>query len=102
MSRLENKKKAGYFPTPDEVTRRIARHLTPPSTGGDTGGAAAREVMGNSQVPDLGEVFVQKSRAYEGGWLGAHVDLADRPAEVARPLPPPPLEPVSGSQLSLF
>jgi hypothetical protein len=30
MSRLENKKKAGYFPTPYRVVERIAGHLTPP------------------------------------------------------------------------
>ena len=33
MSRLENKKKAGYFPTPPAVVKLIAGHLTPPSGG---------------------------------------------------------------------
>ena len=33
MSRLENKMKAGYFPTPSVVVSRIAGHLSPPESG---------------------------------------------------------------------
>jgi type I restriction-modification system DNA methylase subunit len=33
MSRLESKKAAGYFPTPQGVVARIVNHLIPPRSG---------------------------------------------------------------------
>jgi len=43
MSRLENKKKAGFFATPPALVERIVGHLQPPpDVGGTEGGAAFR------------------------------------------------------------
>jgi type I restriction-modification system DNA methylase subunit len=33
MSRLANKMKAGYFPTPEKVANLITGHLSPPKSG---------------------------------------------------------------------
>ena len=67
----------------------------------------AREVIENTGLPDLGEIFVQKSRQYEGaGWLTGRgeINLEEQVAHavdrVAMGLDAQ--RPLTGEQLSLF
>ncbi len=67
----------------------------------------AREVIDNTELPDLGQIFVSQSRQYEGtGWLTGRgaLELED---EVSRALDAVAMDlaagqPLSGEQLSLF
>jgi hypothetical protein len=67
----------------------------------------AREVIENSELPDLGQIFVDRSRQYEGaGWLTGH-DESDREENIAQAvhqalLEPEAQKPLSGEQLPLF
>jgi hypothetical protein len=67
----------------------------------------ARDVIDNTDLPDLSQIFVSQSRHYEGtGWLTGQGNL-DLEKEVTQALDeitvsPKALPPISGEQLPLF
>jgi hypothetical protein len=67
----------------------------------------AREVIDNTELPDLGQIFVSRSRQYEGaGWLTGRAELGLED-EVTQALDAVTVDlevgqPLSGEQLSLF
>ena len=84
MSRLENKKKAGYFPTPPAVVELIAGHLAPPppAGGGTEGGGGFRWL---DPCAGEGTVLAYLARIYGGETYGIELDL-ERAAAAAQVL----------------